>query len=90
MSAEGGTTGYIQHHLTNLAVCADSAKVDGVCTGFWTFHLDTLLVSGILGLVVFGLMASSPVFARNSCHISELPVYSGKPSIFLLQKLTHL
>ena len=58
MSAEGGTTGYIQHHLTNLAVCADSAKIDGVCTGFWTFHLDTLLVSGILGLVVFGLMAS--------------------------------
>lgn len=57
MSAEGGTAGYIQHHLTNLAVCADSAKVDGVCTGFWTFHFDTLLVSGILGLVVFGLMA---------------------------------
>eukprot|EP00825_Cyclidium_porcatum_P005140 TRINITY_DN1245_c0_g1_i5.p1 TRINITY_DN1245_c0_g1~~TRINITY_DN1245_c0_g1_i5.p1 ORF type:complete len:232 (+),score=0.62 TRINITY_DN1245_c0_g1_i5:505-1200(+) len=60
MSADGGTlttTGYIEHHLTNLAVCADSAKVDGVCTGFWTFHLDTLLVSGILGLVVFGLMA---------------------------------
>ena len=21
MSAEGGTAGYIQHHLTNLAVC---------------------------------------------------------------------
>lgn len=57
MSAEGGTAGYIQHHLTNLAVCADSAKIDGVCTGFWTFHFDTLLVSGILGLVVFGLMA---------------------------------
>jgi len=57
MSAEGGTAGYIQHHLTNLAVCADSAKVDGVCTGFWTFHLDTILVSGLLGLVVFGLMA---------------------------------
>ena len=57
MSAEGGTTGYIQHHLTNLAVCSDSAKVDGVCTGFWTFHFDTLLVSGLLGLIVFGLMA---------------------------------
>lgn len=57
MSAEGGTTGYIQHHLTNLVVCADSAKVDGICTGFWSFHFDTLLVSGILGLVVFGFMA---------------------------------
>jgi F-type H+-transporting ATPase subunit a len=62
MSAEGGTlttTGYIQHHLTNLAVCSDAAKdAAGHCHGFWTFHIDTLLVSGVLGLVVFGLMAS--------------------------------
>ncbi len=60
MSAEGGltTTGYIQHHLTNLAVCADAAKdATGHCHGFWTLHLDTLVVSGVLGLVAFGLMA---------------------------------
>lgn len=38
---------YIQHHLTNLAVGK----------GFWTFHLDTLIVSGVLGLLVFGMMA---------------------------------
>jgi F-type H+-transporting ATPase subunit a len=60
MSAEGGltTTGYIQHHLTNLAVCSNAARdAAGHCQGFWTFHLDTLLVSGILGLIVFGLMA---------------------------------
>ena len=50
-------TGYIQHHLTNLRVCAESARVDGHCTGFWTFHLDSLIVSGLLGLVIFGLMA---------------------------------
>jgi F-type H+-transporting ATPase subunit a len=60
MSAEGGltTTGYIQHHLTNMQVCGDAARdVAGHCHGFWTFHFDTLLVSGVLGLVVFGLMA---------------------------------
>lgn len=60
MSAEGGltTTGYIQHHLTNLAVCSDAAKdAAGHCHSFWTFHLDTLVVSGILGLLVFGIMA---------------------------------
>ncbi|MFA7293318.1 MAG: F0F1 ATP synthase subunit A [Rhodocyclaceae bacterium] len=59
MSAEGGltTTGYIQHHLTNLAVCSDAAKIDGHCHGFWTFHADTLIISGLLGLLVFGLMA---------------------------------
>ena len=37
---------YIVHHLTNLHVGE----------GFWTFHLDTLIVSGALGLVVFGFM----------------------------------
>ncbi|HEX5337639.1 MAG TPA: F0F1 ATP synthase subunit A [Gallionella sp.] len=47
MSAEGlTTTEYIQHHLTNL----HSGE------GFWTFHLDTLFVSLLLGLVVFGAM----------------------------------
>ncbi len=40
-------TEYIQHHLTNLSAGS----------GFWTFHLDTLIVSGVLGLVVFGAMA---------------------------------
>lgn len=70
MSAEGGltTTGYIQHHLTNLAVCSDAAKdAAGHCQGFWTFHLDTLLVSGILGLLVFGLMAK--VASRASAGV---------------------
>jgi F-type H+-transporting ATPase subunit a len=38
---------YIQHHLTNLSVGS----------GFWTFHLDTLIVSGVLGILVFGAMA---------------------------------
>ncbi|MBI4740670.1 MAG: F0F1 ATP synthase subunit A [Betaproteobacteria bacterium] len=41
------TSAYISHHLTNLKVGH----------GFWTVHLDTLLVSGILGLIVFLGMA---------------------------------
>ena len=56
MSAEGGltTTGYIQHHLTNLTVCSDAARdAAGHCHGFWSFHLDTLVISGLLGLLVF-------------------------------------
>jgi F-type H+-transporting ATPase subunit a len=50
MSAAHGpatTTEYITHHLTNLKVG----------TGFWAFHVDTLIVSGVLGIAVFGLMA---------------------------------
>lgn len=37
----GGATGYIQHHLTNLRAGE----------GFWTFHVDTMLVSLTLGLL---------------------------------------
>ncbi len=38
---------YISHHLLNLT----SGE------GFWTWHVDTLIVSGLVGIVVFGLMA---------------------------------
>ena len=44
--AAPSSSDYIVHHLTNLHVGH----------GFWTFHLDTLIVSGLLGLLVFGLM----------------------------------
>ncbi|HZR70578.1 MAG TPA: F0F1 ATP synthase subunit A [Burkholderiales bacterium] len=37
---------YIGHHLQNLTVGS----------GFWTLHLDTLMMSGLVGVVVFGLM----------------------------------
>ncbi len=51
MSAAPGealtATAYISHHLTNLKVGS----------GFWTFHLDTLIVSGVIGLIVFGGLA---------------------------------
>ncbi|GAB4165157.1 MAG: F0F1 ATP synthase subunit A [Rhodocyclaceae bacterium] len=40
-------TEYITHHLANLRVGE----------GFWSLHLDTLIVSGLLGLALFGAMA---------------------------------
>jgi F-type H+-transporting ATPase subunit a len=44
-SSGGGTVEYIQHHLTNLCV--------GDCTGgFWSWHVDTLAVSVILGALI--------------------------------------
>ncbi len=39
MASEGGSTGYIVHHLTPLSVGG----------GFWTLHLDTLFFSAVLG-----------------------------------------
>src|SRR5262249_29750921 len=44
---------YISHHLVNLHVGS----------GFWTFHLDTLIMSGLIGAIVFGLMFYA---ARNA------------------------
>ena len=51
--AELTANDYISHHLVNLHVGH----------GFWTFHLDTLIMSGLVGIVVFGLMA---YVARNA------------------------
>lgn len=45
-SAAPSSTEYIQHHLTNFTVGH----------GFWTIHLDTLITSAFLGLVIFGTM----------------------------------
>ncbi|OGT79600.1 MAG: F0F1 ATP synthase subunit A [Gammaproteobacteria bacterium RIFCSPLOWO2_02_FULL_61_13] len=50
MATETGPTSseYIVHHLTNNVVGE----------GFWSLHIDTLVVSIVLGAVVFGLMYS--------------------------------
>ncbi len=50
MSTEHALTpsGYITHHLT-----FNTQSVGG---GFWTLNVDTLVVSGLLGLITFGLL----------------------------------
>ncbi len=56
-------SGYIQHHLTNLTYgqhpvngwsFAHTAK-EAQEMGFWAFHVDTLAVSVVLGLIFIGL-----------------------------------
>lgn len=56
MSAEADLTsgGYIKHHLQNLQVCkTDEGWVWNYCqdAGFWTFNVDTLVVSVVLGFL---------------------------------------
>lgn len=54
MSAAGITTGqYIQHHLEHLTLNLKTFRL-GEGGGFWTLNLDTLIVSILLGLVIFG------------------------------------
>jgi F-type H+-transporting ATPase subunit a len=51
-----GTVEYIQHHLQNATVCsADNINATtGLCEGFWTFNMDTIIVSVLLGaLMIF-------------------------------------
>ena len=91
MSAEGGTlttTGYIQHHLTNMQVCGDAARdAAGHCHGFWTFHFDTLLVSGALGLLVFAgephhqVGAQAEIVIGASFSITGPAASRGVPSL---------
>ena len=42
-------TGYIQHHLSFLAKSTGD-------TPFWTLHVDTLVMSGLVGLITFGFL----------------------------------
>ena len=52
-SAEGGLTEYIQHHLTHLTPHVSEG-------GFWSFHMDSLFVSLLLGVLFvlwFGMKA---------------------------------
>ena len=53
--ATGSATDYIVHHLTNLTVGA----------GFWTFHLDTLFFSVVLGLTLLVLFRLAAVRATS-------------------------
>jgi F-type H+-transporting ATPase subunit a len=53
--AAGSATDYIVHHLTNLTVGE----------GFWTFHLDTLFFSVVLGLTLLTLFRRAAVRATS-------------------------
>lgn len=46
----GGTVAYIQHHLTNLCV-GDGCETGG----FWAWHLDTIIVSSLLALLIIAV-----------------------------------
>jgi F-type H+-transporting ATPase subunit a len=58
MATEHAPSGneYISHHLKNLTVQVGD-------TPFWSLNLDTLIMSGIVGILVFGIMWIS---ARNA------------------------
>ncbi len=57
---EQTTSGYIQHHLQNLQVCANDAGewVWNQCKGnFWTLNVDSMVFAVVLGLILCWLFA---------------------------------
>lgn len=55
-SSGGGTVEYIQHHLTNWCVgSCDPVTHQGV--GFWAFHVDTVLFSSIIAIIIITVSA---------------------------------
>src|SRR5947209_5140453 len=51
---------YIQHHLEHLTLNLKTLAIGEISVGenpgFWTLNLDTLIVSLVLGMIVFGTM----------------------------------
>ncbi len=45
---------YIQHHLEHLTLNLKTMSIGGEGGGFWTLNLDTLIISILIGLLIFG------------------------------------
>jgi len=69
-SSGSGTVEYIQHHLTNFCV-GDCDPITNQAAGFWAFHLDTIIISGLLAFLMY------KVSVRLTANLN-----SGAPSGF--------
>ncbi len=63
MAPSEGSSGYIEHHLTNLKLDLHTGHIDQAATGFWVLNLDSMLFSVALALI-FVIMFS--VAARKA------------------------
>ncbi len=81
------SAGYIKHHLTNLQACA--AEQGGIafghdCHGFWTFNVDSLLWSALLGIFFLWLFrrvavkATTGVPGKLQCFIEMVVEFVAK------------
>lgn len=57
---------YIQHHLEHLTLNLKTMSI-GDGGGFWSLNLDTMIISTLLGLIVFGGMR------YVATHLTEIP-----------------
>lgn len=60
MAEQGhGTSDYIVHHLTNLKLDLGTMRIDPQAQGFWVLHLDSILISVILGVIFLAIFRSA-------------------------------
>ncbi|NTS76241.1 F0F1 ATP synthase subunit A [Catenovulum sp. SM1970] len=90
MAANGEVTvqSYIQHHLTNASVCSTENGIGFVkeCAnaGFWTWHIDTLVWSILLGFVFIlsfrsvAKKATTGVPGKFQCFVEMIVEFVGQ------------
>src|SRR5699024_4405432 len=47
----GSVSAYIHHHLTSLQFDLSSFSFDSHASGFWVVNVDTVVISGLLGVL---------------------------------------
>ena len=106
MAAAETASGYIQHHLTNLTYgqhpvngwsFAHNAK-EAQEMGFWAFHVDTLAVSVVLGLIFILLFRAAAAKATSGQpgklqvfglgHIKDKDTFHGRNALIAPLALT--
>ena len=74
-SGELTPTEYISHHLVNLSANSDGVVHAGDAAGFWTFNIDSLIISVLLGSLMMwifyrtGKKATSGVPGKLQCFV---------------------
>lgn len=58
---------YIEHHLEHLTLNLKTFAINSDAHGFWVLNLDTLIVSALLGLIIFGGLR------YVATHMKEIP-----------------
>lgn len=65
---------YVQHHLNHLVIDMKTGVIGG--QGFWTFNIDTFIVSAIIAIIMAGLlryvavrMKETPVGLQNTVEV---------------------
>lgn len=78
MAAELTPTSYINHHLTNMTTTVGDGS-------FWTLHLDTLVMSVMLGIMGMGFLWLIVRRRRRVCPVKRKLLLSYWSSLLIIR-----